>query len=81
MAAVHSNGQAVVFYSSDLILLFIFFALYLRGRRTPPRWTFATMLEYGVILSRRSKGAVCIPYILSGENLQIVPHNWAMVRV
>jgi len=25
-------------------------------------------------------GPICIPYISVGENLQILPHSWAMVR-
>jgi len=48
MAALHSNGQAIKFYSCDL--LFIFSHSDLRSSKMLPCGTCARMLECGVIM-------------------------------
>jgi len=60
-----TNGQAIMFYSCDLLINF--FVSNLRGQTTLPCLTFARMSECGVILERRSEGAYLYPLHFEGQ--------------
>jgi len=46
---IRSSGQVIMFYSSDLLGLFIFSRSNLGGRKMPPRWGFPKWWDFELV--------------------------------
>jgi len=66
----------------SLLIYYLFFALLSsRLKNAAPRHLCQDVGRWCNIITQIRRGPICIPYILRGENLPILPYSLAMVRL